>query len=49
MDAESVIYKIKTRLPSRFRVSTGAPVADAVIFDLDTSSGKVTAVKRIKF
>ena len=49
MEPESVIYKIKNRLPGKFRPCTGKAVADAVIFDLDGSSGRVTDVKRIRF
>ena len=49
MDAESVIYKIKTRLPGKFRPSEGKAFADAVIFELDERGGRVTDVKRIRF
>ena len=49
MDIESVLYKMKNRLPGKFRACDGKVVADAVIFELDSSSGKVTDVKRIRF
>ena len=48
MEASSVIYKIKNRLPGKFRVAEGKAVADAVLFELD-HSGKVKEVKRIRF
>lgn len=49
MEIESVIHKIKNRLPGKFRAAEGKVVADAVIFELDSLSGKVTDVKRIRF
>ena len=50
-DAEAVIEKFRTKMPSRFRVADGDIEARGALFTLDTSSGspKVTAVERIKF
>lgn len=49
MEIESVIYKMKTKLPGKFKCAGGEVMADAVIFDLNTVAGKVTEVKRIRF
>lgn len=49
MDAKSVIVKMKTKLPSKFVAAKGVPVADGVIFDLDTASGRVVGMERISF
>ena len=50
-DAEAVIEKFRTKMPSRFRVADGNIEARGALFTLDTSSPspKVTAVERIKF
>ena len=49
MDPEVVEARMRSGLPHKFKVAHGAPEADGVIFDLDTSSGRVTAIERIKF
>ena len=49
MEIESVIFKMKTKLPGKFKCATGAPFADGVIFTLDDATGRVTEIKRIKF
>ena len=49
MDADSVVSKMRTHLPSKFIPASGKCVANGVIFTLDTSTGKVTAVERIDF
>ncbi|MBQ8720482.1 MAG: YmdB family metallophosphoesterase [Clostridia bacterium] len=49
MRCEAVVLRMRTRLPIKFQVAEGAPVADGVIFELNTTSGRVTAVKRISF
>ena len=49
METDTVVMRMRTHLPHKFKVASGAPVANGVIFDLDTGSGKVTEVKRIKF
>lgn len=46
---EAVIYRFRTQLPTRFEVADGPIQAQGVIFDLDPSQKKVTAVKRIAF
>jgi metallophosphoesterase (TIGR00282 family) len=49
MDTETVVYRMKTHLSHKFKAALGEPFANGVIFDLDTSSGRVNTVKRIKF
>lgn len=49
MEINSVLFKMRTRLPGKFKCASGAPAADAVIFTLDDKSGRVTEIKRIKF
>ena len=49
MDVETVVYRMRTHLSHRFKAASGAPFANGVIFTLDTGSGRVTEVKRIKF
>jgi metallophosphoesterase (TIGR00282 family) len=49
MDIDTVIYKMKTKLPSKFRACNGKPTADGVIFELDNTTFKVLGLKRIKF
>ena len=49
MDAPTVVEKMRTRLPIRFKAAEGAPLADGVIFDCDVRSGRVVALERVKF
>jgi metallophosphoesterase (TIGR00282 family) len=49
MDIGSVLFKMKTKMPGKFKCAEGEPVADAVIFTLDNSTLRPTAVERIKF
>lgn len=49
MEISSVIYKMKTKLPGKFKCAEGKPVADGVIFSIDDATGKATEVKRIRF
>lgn len=48
MDVSTVIYKMKTKMPGKFKCAEGAAFADGVIFELD-ASGKTVSVERIKF
>lgn len=48
MDVSTVIYKMKTKMPGKFKCAEGALFADGVIFELD-ASGKAISVERIKF
>ena len=43
-----IIKKMRTRLPEKYKIASGACVADGVIFDIDISSKKVTEIRRIK-
>ena len=49
MRCDAVVERMRTRMPIKFQPASGKPVADAVIFSLDTASGRVTDVKRISF
>ena len=49
MNPELVVKQLRTRMPIRFEVAKGEPVATGAIFDVDVSSGKVKSVERIKF
>ena len=49
MDSEVVVARMRSGLPHKFKAAGGVPEADGVIFDLDTTSGRVTAIERIKF
>ena len=49
MDVGSVIFKMKTKMPGKFKCAEGVPVADAVIFEINGVTKKVTSLKRIKF
>ncbi len=49
MEIRSVLYKMKTKMPGKFKCAEGEPYADAVIFSVDEAAKKVTEVKRIKF
>ena len=40
---------ICTKCGHKFKAADGAPVANGALFTLDTGSGRVTEVKRIKF
>lgn len=49
MNAESVVARMRTRLPEKFVSASGEPQANGVIFTLDTSLGRVTEIERITF
>lgn len=48
MDVGTVLYKMKTKMPGKFKCADGAPFADGVIFELD-AGGKAVSVQRIRF
>lgn len=45
--SELIIEKLKTKLPVRFEVAQNPYKLDAVLFDIDNSSGKCLSVERI--
>ncbi len=49
MDVESTVLRMRTHLTPRFTAASGKVVADGAIFTLDTASGRVTDVRRVKF
>lgn len=48
-DPELVIEKFRTKMPVHFRVADGPISAHGALFTLDTETGRVIEVKRIKF
>ena len=46
---EIIIERLKNKMPQRFELMDGTPTACGALFDLDTSSGKVKKVERVKF
>ena len=48
-DAQTVIERMRTKIPTHFKVADGEIRACGAIFDVDTDTGKVTEVKRIEF
>ncbi len=48
-DAEAVIHRFRTQMPTRFGVATGRIEVQGAIFDLDESAHRVRSVKRIVF
>ena len=48
-DADAVIEKMRTKMPVRFRVADGEIAAMGAIFTVNTDTGLVTEVKRIRF
>lgn len=49
LDAKSTVERMRTHLPVKYTVASGAPYANAALFTLDTSSGKVTDIERFTF
>lgn len=49
-DAEAVIYKMRTRMPARFKVADGPIVGHGALFEVDERGGyRCTKVERIEF
>lgn len=48
-DAEAVIEKMRTKMPTRFKVADGDVVAMGALFTLDNNTKRVTQVERIRF
>ena len=48
-DADAVIHRFRTMMPTRFSVADGPVCAQGVIFDVDEGAGKVRSVTRVKF
>ena len=49
LDTDVVIERMRSRLPHSFKVAKGAVVANGAVFEVDTSSGRVSSVRRISF
>ena len=48
-DADAVIHRFRTLMPTRFSVASGTVQAQGVIFDVDESAKKVRSMKRVSF
>ena len=48
-DIQSVIYRFRTHLPTRFSVADGEITACGAIYDVDPDSGRVRSVVRVRF
>ena len=48
-DADAVIHRFRTLMPTRFSVASGAVKAQGVIFDIDEGARKVRSVRRVSF
>lgn len=48
-DADAVIHRFRTLMPTRFSVASGAVQAQGVIFDVDENAKKVRSVRRVVF
>jgi len=49
MDAPLVVERMRTKISHKFKAADGEPRANGVIFTLDSSTGRVTDIKRITF
>ncbi|MBE6643791.1 MAG: YmdB family metallophosphoesterase [Ruminococcaceae bacterium] len=49
MDADSVVERMRTKIPYKFKASAGKPEANGVIFTLDSATGRVTNIERLTF
>ena len=49
LDKETVILRMRTKLPHKFKLSDGEAFANAAVFDIDDKTKKTKSVKRIKF
>ena len=48
-DADAVIHRFRTLMPTRFSVASGAVQAQGAIFDVDEGAKKVRSVRRVMF
>ena len=48
-DADAVIHRFRTLMPTRFSVASGTVRAQGVIFDVDENAKKVRGVRRVVF
>ena len=49
LDTESTVMRMRTHIPQKYTAASGAPFANAALFTLDNSSGKVTEIERFTF
>ncbi len=49
MDQAAVFRRMVKQLPSRFEVAEGPAMVNGVVFDIDKTTGKATAIRRVQF
>ena len=49
VDPDIIIRWMKDKMPQRFSLMQGDPVASGALFDLDVSSGRIKSVERVEF
>ena len=49
MNAALVVERMRTHILNKFTPADGTPFADAVLFNLDTTTGRVIDMKRLRF
>lgn len=48
MDSKTMIYRLRTKMPEKYKAAGGACVADGVIFEVDVEKKRTVSIKRIK-
>jgi calcineurin-like phosphoesterase len=49
MDFAAVYRRLVQQLPARFEVATGAAAVSGILVEVDTASGKSTAIARLRY
>jgi len=49
VEPDIIINKMKTKMPARFTLKAGKPVACGAVYEFDTVGGKVLSVDRVEF
>ena len=49
MDPDSIVERMKTKIPNKYKAAPGKCVAEGALFTIDTKTKRVTDIKRIKF
>ncbi|MBS1953042.1 MAG: TIGR00282 family metallophosphoesterase [Cyanobacteria bacterium SZAS-4] len=49
MDQAAVFRRMVKQLPSRFEVAEGPAMVNGVVFDIDKTTGKASAIRRVQF
>lgn len=49
LDKDTVVEKMRSHLPNKFKAAAGPPAAHGAIFELDDKTGAALSVRRVKF